>query len=178
MMMCFYNPHRNLLRLPLTQLLWSRQMDTGNQVQYVVTLSHTYVPLMTDSLSLLIYSTPHTHTHSPSHHTHTHTPPPTPHTHTSPPTTHTHTPPPTIRYYTCTLTTPYPLHSPRDDYDAQRAVDTFFSQKIILPSPWPVSRHQAKQTYPPGDSSSPGLTRPSSQKKVTFSPHPPATACE
>jgi len=51
------------------------------------------------------------------------------------------------------------LCSPEDDKEAQEAVDTFFSQCTILPSPWTTGRK-------------------TTAKRVTFSPLPPTMACE
>ena len=50
--------------------------------------------------------------------------------------------------------------SPEDDVEEQKAIDRFFSQKTILPSPWPVVQTKALP------------------KRVTFSPLPPTMACE
>jgi len=49
------------------------------------------------------------------------------------------------------------LCSPEDDKEAQEAVDTFFSQCTILPSPWTTGRK-------------------TTAKRVTFSPLPPTMA--
>ena len=73
--------------------------------------------------------------------------------------------------------------SPENEEKAQLA-DTFFSQRSILPSPWPMSsrgrqgnlRQGLTPTLLPRSHLTPATA--GCTKKVTFSPHPPSMACE
>ena len=108
----------------------------------------------------LVY-TPHSLTHISCTHTHTHTS----HTHSLTHTSRTHTHTSRTHSLTHALThTHTHTHSPDNNADTQKDVDKFFSQKSILPSPWPTAACTSRLPLP--------------AKRVTFSPHPPSTACE
>ncbi|CAI8038950.1 Protein aurora borealis [Geodia barretti] len=69
--------------------------------------------------------------------------------------------------------------SPENDGERQGVADLFFSQRSILPSPWPTSgrqRSNLRQGLTPRLLPGSALTPVAHPKKVTFSPHPPSTA--